>query len=176
MINLTFGYSSVSTERGNAEEDLASYLLRQLLTLTGLSDTIDAARWSPVLGLALIGSIIVANLRSVLTQVSRVLHATSAAVSASFLLLCLAQLMAIYLVTSLVALPPPEAGSATADLLKTLPAFAIYSKIFDGVFLFTAIGTLVARWLERKVRSDDLGGQGFGMETFGRGDDGRGFV
>jgi hypothetical protein len=172
-VNLLFGYSSAQRERGGADEDLAGQLLRHAIRLTGLH--IDASQWAPVLSLALIGAIIAANLRAVLAQVSRVLHATSAAVSASFLLLCLAQLMAIYLVTSLVALPASP-GSSTAQLLETLPDFAVFSRLFDGVFLLVALGSLAAKWLERKVRADDPSVAGYALASFGRGDDGRGFV
>jgi hypothetical protein len=72
------------------------------------------------------------------------------------MLLFLAQLVAVYLVTSLIALPSSD--TSTTDLLDTLPDFAIFSRLFDGVFLVAAGAWFAIRWLERKIRVDDVGG------------------
>lgn len=123
-INLVFGYSQkhhraslpVEGDAGATAPtegtDLITSLLGRLALVLDLD--IDIAMWSRLLGLVLIGSIIVANMRAVLTSVSRVssdckgnlrgcgadsvclpqiFKATSAGVSTSFMLLLLAQLM-----------------------------------------------------------------------------------
>lgn len=103
-INLIFGYSQrhhhaplpidadgtviVPEARGT---DLLTSLLGRLAEL--LHVQLDIATWSRLIGLVLIGSIILANMRNVLGSVSRIFKATSAGVSASFMLLFLAQLM-----------------------------------------------------------------------------------
>jgi hypothetical protein len=59
-------------------------------------------------------------------------------------------------VTSLISLPSSSAADTSTDLLETLPDFAIFSRLFDGVFLVAAGGWFALRWLERKIRVDDL--------------------
>lgn len=128
-VNLIFGYSQhhhhrptstpvdgsgdpiLSEERPPPGTDLITSLLGRLALLLNID--IDIASWSRLIGLVLIGSIILANMRNVLGSVSRVriflfllwpsvltndgfyqvFKATSTGVSASFMLLFLAQLM-----------------------------------------------------------------------------------
>lgn len=90
--------------------DLITSLLGRLAHILNID--FDIATWSRMIGLVLIGSIIVANMRNVLGSVSRVstvpsvdstsiltpirlqiFKATSTGISASFMLLFLAQLM-----------------------------------------------------------------------------------
>jgi golgi pH regulator len=72
------------------------------------------------------------------------------------MLLFLAQLLAVYLVTSLIALPSSD--RSTTDLLDTLPDFAVFSRLFDCVFLVAASAWFAVRWLERKIRVDIVDG------------------
>ena len=118
-VNLLFGptFSSPDGSSGGQARsqpaDLASALLVRLATALGWS--IDVHTWSKAIGLVLTGSIILVNINAVLGYVSRVsaqigcsgvvkveltfelewqtFRATSAGVSASFMLLFLSQLM-----------------------------------------------------------------------------------
>ena len=66
------------------------------------------------------------------------------------MLLCLAQLMAVWLLTSLVSLPTSN------PLLKSLPDFGVYARVFDAAFLIAAIGCFAVRWLEQRIRVDEM--------------------
>ncbi|GAA6061931.1 hypothetical protein JCM10212_001499 [Sporobolomyces blumeae] len=163
-INLVFGYSRRSHQLQNAPTDPSSPggasqgtdLLTSLLTRFAvmLDIELDVATWSRLIGLALIGGIILANMRNVLGSVSRIFKATSAGVSASFMLLFLAQLMATYLLTSLISLPSSPTPETTT-LLDTLPDFNVFSRLFDSVFLLAAGTLFVSRYAHRKLRDDD---------------------
>ncbi|GAA5825493.1 hypothetical protein JCM3770_004518, partial [Rhodotorula araucariae] len=82
-----------------------------------------------------------------------IFKATSMGMSASFMLLFLAQLMAVYLLTSLISLPSAPTPS-TQHLLDTLPDFNVFSRLFDSVFLLAAVALFVSRWIGRKFRDD----------------------
>lgn len=105
---------------------------------------------------------------------AQIFKATSMGVSASFMLLFLAQLMvgppmtasvsrraltharlaqAIYLLTSLISLPSSPSATTTS-LLDTLPDFNVFSRLFDSVFLLAAAGIFVSRWIGRQFRDD----------------------
>ncbi|KAK4699495.1 hypothetical protein P7C70_g6765, partial [Phenoliferia sp. Uapishka_3] len=165
-INLVFGYSqkhhystTTPSEDGApiTEAPQGTDLLTSLVgrLAIALDVDIDIASWSRLIGLVLIGGIILANMRNVLGRVSRIFKATSTGVSASFMLLFLAQLMSMYLLTSLISLPSSPSESS-AILLDTLPAFDVFSRLFDSVFLFSAGTVFVLRWIERKIRVEDI--------------------
>ncbi|GAA5919085.1 hypothetical protein JCM1841_003741 [Sporobolomyces salmonicolor] len=166
-INLIFGYSRKSHQSAPVVADPSdpestpvstegTDLLTSLLTRVAvlLDIKLDVATWSRLIGLVLIGGILVANMRNVLGSVSRIFKATSTGVSASFMLLFLAQLMAIYLLTSLISLPSSPTA-ATTTLLDTLPDFNVFSRLFDSVFLLAAFSLFVSRWAHRKLRDDE---------------------
>lgn len=108
----------------------------------------------------------------VLRWLGRVLRLTSRTVGAGFLLLFLGQLFATYTISLLVqlrtSLPPPEpdtggqGGNGTiaepeiADnsLLRTLPDFRVFGRLFDAVFLLAATATAVYRYVAMKVGND----------------------
>ncbi|BGP44922.1 hypothetical protein JCM10450v2_000737 [Rhodotorula kratochvilovae] len=164
-INLVFGYTRTSHQHtpppidgveGAPQTpvqgtDLVTSLLTRLAV--GLDIELDVATWSRLLGLMLIGGILLANMRNVLSSVSRIFKATSMGMSASFMLLFLAQLMAVYLLTSLISLPSAPTQS-TQHLLDTLPDFNVFSRLFDSVFLLAAVALFVSRWIGRKFRDD----------------------
>ncbi|GAA5914418.1 hypothetical protein JCM6882_008226 [Rhodosporidiobolus microsporus] len=166
-INLIFGYSRRSHQTPLPVDDSSDSpaaaapggtdLLTSLLTRLAVTFSIDldVATWSRLIGLVLIGSIIVANMRNVLGSVSRIFKATSLGTSASFMLLFLAQLMAIYLLTSLISLPSSPSASTATSLLDTLPDFNVFSRLFDSVFLIAAGGIFVSRWIGRRLRDDE---------------------
>ena len=60
----------------------------------------------------------------------------------------------MYLLTSLISLPSSPSQSTTV-LLDTLPSFAVFSRLFDTVFLFAAAAVFFVRWLDRKLKVED---------------------
>ncbi|KAM0793127.1 hypothetical protein ACM66B_000605 [Microbotryomycetes sp. NB124-2] len=158
-INLIFGYTravhrhrdtpSPDADGSSEGTDLLTSLLSRLAKL--LEIDIDIAVWSRLIGLVLLGSIILANMRNVLTSVSRALKAASSGTSVAVMLLFLAQLMALYFITSLISLPSSP-SEASEHLLDTLPSFAVFSRLFDLVFLVAAGSTFVIRFVGSKMK------------------------
>lgn len=66
-------------------------------------------------------------------------------------------MQAVYLLTSLISLPSTLSESTTS-LLETLPAFNVFSRLFDSVFLFSAATVFFGRFVERKIRIVDGSG------------------
>ncbi|KAJ7868547.1 G protein-coupled receptor 89 [Mycena olivaceomarginata] len=123
----------------------------------------DVARAMRHVSLVLVGVIVLSSIRLVLRGVTRALRVTSRNLGASLMLLLLAQLMAIYLISTIVQLrasfPPPSAPSSSTDsptdtdtnLFSTIPAFHVFGPLFDWTFLLSASGSLVVRWVASKI-------------------------
>jgi hypothetical protein len=60
----------------------------------------------------------------------------------------------MYLLTSLISLPSAHSDT-TASLLETLPSFAVFSRLFDSVFLIAAGAVFLVRWVHRTIRKAD---------------------
>ncbi|KAI0341159.1 hypothetical protein BDW22DRAFT_1446209 [Trametopsis cervina] len=115
------------------------------------------------ISLALVGIIILSSVRLVLRGVARALRVTSRNLGASLMLLMLAQLMGIYLLSTLVQLrtsfpPPLSRTDAVADvveinLFSTLPEYQVFGAVFDGSFLMSAGVSALVRWFNQKINS-----------------------
>ncbi|KAJ7123701.1 Abscisic acid G-protein coupled receptor-domain-containing protein [Mycena epipterygia] len=122
----------------------------------------DVARATRHVSLVLVGVIILTSIRLVLQGVTRALRVTSRNLGASLMLLLLAQLMVIYLLSTIVQLrasfPPPPAvpSSPTGDdapvnLFSTIPEFQVFGSLFDWTFLISSTGSFITRWAANKV-------------------------
>lgn len=121
----------------------------------------DVAVISRQISLALVGVIILSSLRLVLRGVARVLRVTSRNLGASLMLLILAQLMGIYLLSTLVQLrtsfPPPPvrpdtgANEDSVNLFSTLPEYQLFGALFDGSFLIAAGASALVRWFSDRI-------------------------
>ncbi|MBW0550553.1 hypothetical protein O181_090268 [Austropuccinia psidii MF-1] len=164
-VNLIFGYVrrpptdlSGNVSR-NPTTDVVTYLIAKILSTFNVE--LELAKLTRLVGLVLIGSIIVVNLRAVLVWLHRGFNrVSSSGVSSSLMLLVLGQLMAMYLLTSLISLPSSSSPSSsptdeiknvTSELLNTLPSFSRFSRLFDIVFLLTGILTGLIRWLNKQI-------------------------
>ncbi|EPS96199.1 hypothetical protein FOMPIDRAFT_161929 [Fomitopsis schrenkii] len=111
------------------------------------------------ISLGLVGVIILSSIRLVLRGVARVLRVTSRNLGASLMLLILAQLMGIYLLSTLVQLrtsfppPPPRPDAKLANLFSTLPEYQLFGSLFDGSFLLAAGAGAVVRWFGDRMRN-----------------------
>ncbi|KAF8268024.1 Abscisic acid G-protein coupled receptor-domain-containing protein [Lactarius quietus] len=109
--------------------------------------------------LVLVGAIIIGSIRRVLQGAARALRATPASRNrvASLVLLVLAQLMGIYLPSTLVQLRtsfPPAADGEDAGIFAALPAYETFGSVFDWSFLAsTGLGVAV-EWM--RGRAQDL--------------------
>jgi hypothetical protein len=99
LINLIFGSAMSSGSGRSSPVDVTSAILGRIAKALGLD--IDVHTYSKAIGLVLTGGIILVNINAVLGYVSRAFRATSAGVSASFMLLFLSQLMVSLLEMSL---------------------------------------------------------------------------
>ncbi|KAH9175742.1 Abscisic acid G-protein coupled receptor-domain-containing protein [Lactarius sanguifluus] len=107
--------------------------------------------------LVLIGAIIIGSIRRVLRGAARALRATPASRNrvASLVLLVLAQLMGIYLLSTLVQLRtsfPPAADGAGAGLFVALPAYETFGSVFDWSFLVSASLGVVVEWMRGRAQ------------------------
>ncbi|KAF8890735.1 Abscisic acid G-protein coupled receptor-domain-containing protein [Infundibulicybe gibba] len=123
-------------------------------------DVNDIAFVSRQLSLLLVGLMILSSIRIVLLAAARALHVTSRNLGASIMLLLLAQIMGIYLLSTIAQLrstfPPPAASLAdgaepAADLFSTIPEYKLFGSLFDASFLFAAAGTMVSKWAAEKI-------------------------
>ncbi|KAH9819660.1 Abscisic acid G-protein coupled receptor-domain-containing protein [Melampsora americana] len=155
-VNLIFGYvrPTGAGNTGNARSpttDVVTYLLARVLGTFQIE--LDLSTLSRLVGLVLIGSIIVVNLRASLVWVHRAFSrlGSGGLISTPFMLLILGQLMAMYLLTCLISLPSASSSTRPDDLLSTLPSFHLFSRLFDIVFLVTGIVTGLIRWLAKQI-------------------------
>lgn len=156
--------------------DIVAHILAWLFSFLPLSATGDEGKpqfdipsLSKQISLSLVGVIILCSLRLVLRGVTRAFHVTSRKTSASLMLLTLAQLMGIYLLSTLVQLRttfPPAVSTVVEDaedpsddsmnLFATLPEYSLFGGLFDWSFLIGAAGCAFARWARRSFEGDDL--------------------
>ncbi|KAL1734583.1 Abscisic acid G-protein coupled receptor-domain-containing protein [Schizophyllum commune] len=138
--------------------DLLTDLLAYSLSIVSREEVIardDVALISRQISLALVGVIILTSLRLVLrgvTRVSEPLQVTSRNLGASLMLLMLAELMGIYLLSTIVQLRtsfPP--GNAEANLFSTIPAYEVFGPLFDLSFLASTAASVFVRWTADKV-------------------------
>ncbi|EGN94633.1 hypothetical protein SERLA73DRAFT_125570 [Serpula lacrymans var. lacrymans S7.3] len=159
--------------------DIIAHLLAyifSLLSSEGYDDVgklkVDVPSLSRQISLALVGIIILSSVRVVLRGVTRALRITSRHLSASLMLLTLAQLMGIYLLSTLVQLrtafppfttPPPSSDDGqfpTADdstnVFTTLPAYSLFGVLFDWSFLLGAGACALGKWAGGILSGDDM--------------------
>ncbi|KAJ7271199.1 G protein-coupled receptor 89 [Mycena rebaudengoi] len=118
----------------------------------------DVARVTHHVSLVLVGVIILTSIRRVLRGVTRALRVTSRNLGASLMLLVLAQLMVIYLLSTIIQLrtsfPPTltaPSDDASVNLFTTIPEFAVFGSLFDFLFLISATASIFVRWAADKV-------------------------
>lgn len=156
--------------------DIVAHVLAWLFSFLPLSAAgdegnpqFDIPSLSKQISLSLVGVIILCSLRLVLRGVTRAFHVTSRKTSASLMLLTLAQLMGIYLLSTLVQLRttfPPAVSTVIEDaqdpsddsmnLFATLPEYSLFGGLFDWSFLIGAVGCALARWARRSFEGDDF--------------------
>ncbi|KAI0315320.1 Abscisic acid G-protein coupled receptor-domain-containing protein [Amylostereum chailletii] len=141
---------------------LLSILPIDLATLSAAQEGIPSVLRQ--INLLVVGIIIWSSLRRVLRGVTRALRVTGRTRVASFVLLVLAQIMSIYLLSTLIQLrtsfPPPIPSASPSDpgeitnLFATLPEYQFFGPVFDWSFLVSTGGAAFAEWLKTKARED----------------------
>lgn len=106
--------------------------------------------------MALVGVIILSSIRLVLTGVARVLRVTNRKLGVSIMLLLLAQLMGIYLLSTLIQLRTSFPSSSEEDnLFNTLPEYVVFGGTFDVSFLMAVLGTGFVKWFDEKINGGE---------------------
>ncbi|KAJ7590676.1 G protein-coupled receptor 89 [Mycena floridula] len=151
-----------SEDKGTHYSDLIAELLGHVVPTESTETPLyDVALLARQISLALVGVMIFSSIRAVLQAVTRFLRVTSRNLGASLMLLVLAQLMGIYLLSTIVQLrntfPPPEIIpespdlATTANLFSTIPEFEVFGSLFNWTFLLAAAATVFIRWAAEKV-------------------------
>ncbi|EKM52448.1 uncharacterized protein PHACADRAFT_164382 [Phanerochaete carnosa HHB-10118-sp] len=153
------------SDTGRRTTDVITVCLAYLLSLIPAVhvDADGIAMLARQISLALVGVIILSSIRMVLRGVARALRVTSRNLGASLMLLMLAQLMGIYLLTTLIQLrtsfpPPPshpdtEADVGVVNLFSTLPEHQVFGALFDSSLLIMAGVSAVVRWFSHRINS-----------------------
>ncbi|KAI0772351.1 Abscisic acid G-protein coupled receptor-domain-containing protein [Trametes elegans] len=165
LVNLIIPRSapSASGESTTTNADVVSFVFAHLVSYLPFvhlpQDKIAVI--SRQISLGLVGVIILSSIRRVLRGVARLLRVTSRSLGASIMLLTLAQVMGIYLLSTLIQLrtsfpPPPthpdvEPDADTVNLFSTLPEYQFFGSLFDGAFLLAAVVRAGVRWLGDRV-------------------------
>ncbi|KAG6915479.1 hypothetical protein DXG01_011310 [Tephrocybe rancida] len=140
-------------ESSQSQTDLIAELLVRVLALVSHPDSAAITSLARQLSLALVGLIIMTSVRRVLKGATRALRVTSRNLGASLMMLLLAQLMGIYLLSTVVQLrnsfpPPPDAD---INLFSTIPQFEVFGAVFDWSVLVAAAASGFLRWGNEKV-------------------------
>ncbi|KAH8092180.1 Abscisic acid G-protein coupled receptor-domain-containing protein [Cristinia sonorae] len=171
IVNLaipTRALSAAPSEDGSGPDITSGtdFLTLALAHLTSLHPAIylepeDVAVVSRQISLGLVGIIILSSIRRVLSGVARALRVSSRNLGASLMLLMIAQVMGIYLLSTLIQLrtsfPPPslrpdmESDEGTINLFSTLPEFQVFGSLFDGSYLVAAGVTAVVLWFDERI-------------------------
>ncbi|KAK0483039.1 G protein-coupled receptor 89 [Armillaria luteobubalina] len=164
IINLAFPTlrrTSSSTPSEYNYPDLVAYLVSLLLPYP--QERVVAV--SRQVGLVFVGLIILSSIRLVLRSATRVLRVTSRNRGASLMMLLLAQLIGIYLLSTIVQLrtsfPPPSTYVAAADddqipdgkptnLFSLIPEGQVFGGLFDASFLLAAVAEGIVVWIGDK--------------------------
>ncbi|KAK0237273.1 G protein-coupled receptor 89 [Armillaria nabsnona] len=164
IINLAFPTLRRTSSSSPSEynyPDLVAYLFSLLLPYP--QERVVAV--SRQVGLVFVGLIILSSIRLVLRSATRVLRVTSRNRGASLMMLLLAQLIGIYLLSTIVQLrtsfPPPSTYAAAADddqvpdekptnLFSLIPEGQVFGGLFDASFLLAAVAEGVVVWVGDK--------------------------
>ncbi|KIL64585.1 hypothetical protein M378DRAFT_186676 [Amanita muscaria Koide BX008] len=152
--------ASSETTYSDIISELVVYILSWIYTKRSirLEEVTPTARQ---LSLVFVGIMILTSVRLVLRGVTGALRVTSRNLSASLMLLILAQLMGIYLLSTIVQMrssfpPPPKSPNDNAEvvnLFSTIPPYEVFGSLFDWSFLIAAISSTVVRWGAQKVNN-----------------------
>jgi len=144
--------------------DIISELLVYILSWIYTNRKIRLEDVTPIarqLSLVFVGIIILTSIRLVLRGVTRALRVTSRNLGASLMLLIIAQLMGIYLLSTVVQMrssfpptPKPSHDSVeVVNLFSTIPPYEVFGSLFDWTFLVVAITSTAMRWGAQKINT-----------------------
>lgn len=105
----------------------------------------DAQFWSQYVSFVLIGIIVITSIRGLLITLTKFFHFISSTRSSNVIFLCLAQLMGMYLISSVLLIRmsmPAQYRKIISRVLGHIE-FNFYHRWFDGIFLISALVSIV---------------------------------
>ncbi|KIJ25365.1 hypothetical protein M422DRAFT_216812 [Sphaerobolus stellatus SS14] len=150
----------LTSSKSVSTPDLVAGLLTRVFSAFYPVSEEDIAAASRQFSLLLVGAIILSSVRRALRGVTGALKVTSRNTAASFLLLILAQLMGIYLLSTLIQMrtsfPSSNTNIEQINLFETLPQYHVFGPLWDGAFLASVAVTGFVRWFDEKVNGPGL--------------------
>lgn len=119
----------------------------------------DVKFWSQQISFLLIGIIIVTSIRGLLITLTRFFYAIASSKSSNVIVLCLAQLMGMYFVSSVLLIRmnmPQEYRSIITEVLGDLQ-FNFYHRWFDVIFLVSALSSIGFLYIAHKQAPEKNG-------------------
>ncbi|KAJ2006635.1 hypothetical protein GGI04_001808 [Coemansia thaxteri] len=127
------------------------------LAATHVSPDFDMAFWSQQLSFVMVGIMVIGSIRGLLIQFTKLFNTSlSSLVSASNIVLFLAQLVGMYFVSCMLmmrmSLPPKYRPMISAVLQTT--GFYFYKRWFDIIFLVSVVASALLVFLSHQEQSD----------------------
>ncbi|KAL3886675.1 hypothetical protein ACJMK2_026655 [Sinanodonta woodiana] len=118
----------------------------------------DVKFWSQQISFLLIGIIIVTSIRGLLITLTRFFYAIASSKSSNIIVLCLAQIMGMYFVSSVLLMRmnmPLEYRSIITEVLGELQ-FNFYHRWFDVIFLVSALSSIGFLYIAHKQAASSI--------------------
>ena len=112
----------------------------------------DVKFWSQQVSFILVGIIIVTSIRGLLIKLTKFFYTMSSSKSSNVIVLCLAQIMGMYFVSSVLLMRmnvPPQYRMIITEVLGDLQ-FNFYHRWFDVIFLISALSSIAFLYLAHK--------------------------
>ncbi|XP_067674623.1 Golgi pH regulator A-like [Haliotis asinina] len=113
---------------------------------------VDVKFWSQQISFFLVGIIIVTSIRGLLITLTKFFYAIASSKSSNVIVLCLAQIMGMYFVSSVLLMRmnmPLEYRSIITEVLGELQ-FSFYHRWFDVIFLVSALSSIGFLYIAHK--------------------------
>lgn len=117
---------------------------------------IDVKFWSQHVSFLLVGIIVISSIRGLLIALTKFFYAISSPKSSNIIVLALAEIMAMYFVSSVVLMRmnmPLEYRTIVTQVLGDLQ-FNFYHRWFDVIFLVSALSSIGFLYLAHKQSSN----------------------
>ncbi|WAR05276.1 GPHR-like protein [Mya arenaria] len=128
------------------------------IAINYLGIQIDVKFWSQQISFFLVGIIIVTSIRGLLITLTRFFYAIASSKSSNIIVLCLAQIMGMYFVSSVLLMRmnmPLEYRTIITEVLGELQ-FNFYHRWFDVIFLVSALSSIGFLYIAHKHASDTI--------------------
>ncbi|KAL5499800.1 hypothetical protein EMCRGX_G011260 [Ephydatia muelleri] len=126
------------------------------ITVNWLGIQVDIEFWSQHVSFILVGIIVITSIRGLLVTFTKFFYAIASSKSSNIIVLCLAEIMGMYFVSSVLLMRmnmPEEYRSIITKVLGDLE-FSFYHRWFDVIFLVSALSSIGILYLAHHLSSD----------------------